>query len=86
MQGLRLPKRRALNRFGKACTPAVAGANARASVARAACLRERLACTDLDRQRSLEPGFDEHLVKRIKLDDLTRRLGARARTIARTTD
>ncbi len=42
--------------------------------------------TDIDRQRSLEAGFDEHLVKPIKLDDLTRRLAARARSVAKTTD
>jgi two-component system CheB/CheR fusion protein len=42
--------------------------------------------TDLDRQRSLEAGFDEHLVKPIKLDDLTRRLAARARSVVRETD
>jgi two-component system CheB/CheR fusion protein len=32
--------------------------------------------SEADRQRSLEAGFDEHLVKPIKLDELTRRLAA----------
>jgi two-component system CheB/CheR fusion protein len=38
---------------------------------------------DIDRQRSLDAGFDDHLVKPIRLDDLTRRLAARARSPAR---
>ena len=33
--------------------------------------------SEADRQRSLDAGFDEHLVKPIKLDDLTRRLAER---------
>ncbi|MFL6699554.1 MAG: PAS domain S-box protein [Vitreoscilla sp.] len=33
--------------------------------------------SDADRQRSLDAGFDEHLVKPIKLDELTRRLAER---------
>jgi two-component system CheB/CheR fusion protein len=39
--------------------------------------------TDVDRQRSLDAGFDEHLVKPIKLDELTKRLAARARSTPR---
>jgi len=41
--------------------------------------------TDPDRQRSLNAGFDDHLVKPIKLDELTKRLSARARAVAKPT-
>jgi two-component system, chemotaxis family, CheB/CheR fusion protein len=39
--------------------------------------------TEPDRQRSLNAGFDDHLVKPIKLDELSRRLSARARAVAK---
>jgi two-component system CheB/CheR fusion protein len=42
--------------------------------------------TEPDRQRSMDAGFDDHLVKPIKLDELTKRLSARARSAAKPAD
>jgi two-component system CheB/CheR fusion protein len=39
---------------------------------------------EVDRARSLDAGFDDHLVKPIKLDDLMKRLEARARSLPKS--